>query len=580
MTARRDTDPAGLGRGPLTRWLPVFGQASSTAPTAPFVIDETQTARRLTLRVIFSATRLTFPAAVLAVVHQVGEALVPVIMGAAIDNALAAGDLRQLLLWLLVLGLDFLFLSLGFRFAAQLTMQAVQLTQHRLRATLSTSVVHPLQRMTKRADGDILSTATNDVASASSAVTIGVFPIGDVAGIGFIAVMLCMIHWPLGVAVFVGAPLVVIATGTLSRPFARRRQQLQTLLASAVAKAADLVAGYRIIKGIGAEEEANRRYRVSSREALTGAHRSNTALGRYLAASGTISGTFVAIVGGLAAWFAIEGHITVGELITVVGLTQVLLAPLFSLTSNAVTWWATAVASSARIINLLAGSAQQPHEHTTDAAAPLAATPTTEVTVGGQESIRIEPGELVGIRTDDHTAMRIMTALLAPGTDGDVQITLDGVPAEDLDRTHYGSRITVAPHAATLFTGTIAENLDTPGAPPELRAAAASAAACDDFLTTAPDGWDSHVGENGNRFSGGQRQRVALARALATDAPVLVLHDPTTAVDSVTETAIADRLRAFRCGRSTLIVTNSPALLGVCDRVADWTAGRNHAGAL
>ena len=64
------------------------------------------------------------------------------------------------------------------------------------------------------------------------------------------------------------------------------------------------------------------------------------------------------------------------------------------------------------------------------------------------------------------------------------------------------------------------------------------------------------------------------------DAPVLVLHDPTTAVDSVTETAIADRLRAFRCGRSTLIVTNAPALLGVCDRVADWTAGRNHAGAL
>ena len=463
MTARRDTDPAGLGRGPLTRWLPVFGQASSTAPpTAPFVIDETQTARRLTLRVIVSATRLTFPAAALAVVHQVGEALVPVIMGAAIITLWRLEICDSCCSGCSCSAWTSCSCPLGFRFAAQLTMRAVQLTQHRLRATLSTSVVHPLQRITKRADGDILSTATNDVASASSAVTIGVFPIGDVAGIGFIAVMLCMIHWPLGVAVFVGAPMVVIATGNLSRPFARRRQQLQTLLASAVAQAVTWLP--RTASSKGSVPKRRRTAAIaSSREALTGAHRSNTALGKDLAASGTISGTFVAIVGGLADWFAIEGHITVGELITVVGLTQVLLAPLFSLVAaNAVTWRATAVASSARIINLLAGSAQQPHGHTTDAAASLAATPTTEVTVGGQESIRIEPGELVGIRTDDHTAMRIMTALLAPRTDGDVQITLDGVPAEDLERTHYGSRITVAPHAATLFTGTIAENLDTP----------------------------------------------------------------------------------------------------------------------
>jgi ABC-type multidrug transport system fused ATPase/permease subunit len=96
-------------------------------------------------------------------------------------------------------------------------------------------------------------------------------------------------------------------------------------------------------------------------------------------------------------------------------------------------------------------------------------------------------------------------------------------------------------------------------------AAAVLAAACDDFAADL----DVSVGEGGNRLSGGQRQRVALARALASDAPVLVLHDPTTAVDSVTEHAIAGRLRGVRAGRSTLLISSSPALLGCCDRVVD-----------
>lgn len=73
----------------------------------------------------------------------------------------------------------------------------------------------------------------------------------------------------------------------------------------------------------------------------------------------------------------------------------------------------------------------------------------------------------------------------------------------------------------------------------------------------------------GKSLSGGQRQRLALARALAGDAPVLVLHDPTTAVDSVTEAAIASRLYAIRQCRSTILITSSPAMLGICDRIVD-----------
>jgi putative ABC transport system ATP-binding protein len=93
-------------------------------------------------------------------------------------------------------------------------------------------------------------------------------------------------------------------------------------------------------------------------------------------------------------------------------------------------------------------------------------------------------------------------------------------------------------------------------------------------IESLPSGIDTNVGERGTSLSGGQRQRVALARALAANPPVLVLHEPTTAVDTATEAAIADGLRALRAQRTTILVTTSPTLLAVCDEVLLLAHGR------
>ena len=123
-----------LGRGWLTRWMPVFWQVPiSSARYAAFPSGR-RTPRRsgCSVPVMFSAKRYTIPAAALSALHQVGEALVPLIAGAAIDQALATGDLGLLLFWLTLLAVTFLGLSLGFRFAAQLTALAITHAQHRL----------------------------------------------------------------------------------------------------------------------------------------------------------------------------------------------------------------------------------------------------------------------------------------------------------------------------------------------------------------------------------------------------------------------------------------------------------------
>lgn len=555
-------DPAKLGRGPLTRWLPVLWQASPhPPPVEPFLVNDEITPPRFQLRLLTSAKRLTVPAAALSVIHQVGEALVPVIMGIAIDRALATGDATQLVLWLVLLGANFLMLSLAFRFAAQFTARATELVQHRLRATLSKRVLHPVGGAERHPDGGLVSVMTNDV-SRMGMMGLAVFPIGEFAGIVFIAVSLLLIYWPLGLIVLIGAPVVVGLMGLFSGRYARDSRIYQTLLAGTVGRATDLVAGYRVIKGVGVEGEATRRYREASQETLTGAYRNLGLLGRFLIGSETIAGAFVAAVAGLAGLFAINGQLTVGGLIAVVGLTQTLLPPMQMLTNNAVPLWAGAVASSGRVLDLLKESDPGAEIGSRTAVGES----TVELTIPSHGVIRVEPGEIVGLQADDRTGTDIANALLHPAGAGRVQVTLDALPAAQFDRASYRQHVVVAPHHTTLFSGTVTENLTTPGAPPALHDAALQAAACDDFLT-AIGGPDANVGEMGNRLSGGQRQRIALARALAHDAPVLVLHDPTTAVDSVTEDTIAARLRALRQGRTTIVIASSPALLSSCDRI-------------
>ncbi|MGW4052676.1 ABC transporter transmembrane domain-containing protein [Streptomyces sp. NPDC004779] len=560
-------DTAGLGRGPLTRRLPVLLREPPEPVRAPaFEAGAGITPGRFLLRAVLSVKRVTVPATLLAVVWQVGESAVPVVMGVAIDRALATGNAAQLVLWLGALISLYLALTMAAKVTNRLTSYAVQLLQHRLRSTLSIAVLHPAGGVAGAPDGRVVSVMTNDVARLANGVILLIMPVARIAAIAFIAVSLLATHWLLGLVVLLGAPAAVWLMGVLSERLSRDTRAYQELLASTVGRATDLVAGYRVVKGIHAEAEATRRYRQASQETLVGAERNAALLGRFLVGSGAVGGVFVAAVMGLAGWFAVDGRLSIGELIAAVGLTQALLPQIQSIASISVPNLAGARAASARVLDVLRGDGGRKPGEDDAVRAEVAPLPVLEV-VAPAATIRVAPGELVGVRADDRTAARIARALLDPCASAEVEVWLDGRPARELTAHAYRSRVTVAPHRATLFSGTIRDNLTarSGAGASEPVAAAVRAAACDDFATDL----DRPVGEDGNRLSGGQRQRIALARALASDAPVLVLHDPTTAVDPATEHTIAERLPVVRAGRSTLLIASSPALLGRCDRVVD-----------
>lgn len=526
--------------------------------------------RRLVGRVMWRTRRFALPAAASAVVHQVTEAMVPVIMGRAIDTAVVDGDVPGLLLWLGLLIVNFVLLAQVVRFGSWYGQLGSDTMQHQLRTRVTDRLLHPRARA-DRLPGSALSLATNDVRQATNAISLMVWPVGQAAAIVVAGTLLLLQSVPLGVAVLVGAPVLLVLLDVLGRPLRRRAEREADAIADASGTAADMLAGHRVLAGVHAQATASDRYGTLSRDALRATLRARTSEAGLGASLGVVTGLFMVGVAVGAGLLAVRGDLTVGGLITVVGLTQLLLNPLQGVARNVAPVWSAAQASAARLLVLLDDGDTARTSRRPDVPADALAVQVDDVDLGAGRRVTfsVAPGETVGVAVDGARALALAEILAArrAADPGRVRVGERVVDVEEPEEAR--ARMLVAPHEAALFDGTVAQNLAVPGHRADLLADALHAAACDDVVAALPEGLDSVVGESGLRLSGGQRQRVALARALATDAPVLVLQEPTTAVDSVTESLIAQRLPALREGRTTVLLTTSPALLAACTRVIE-----------
>lgn len=509
--------------------------------------------------------------------HQIGEALVPVLIGVAIDQAVTDSDTGALLVCLGVLAVGYVALALSFRFGAMAGERAAARAEHTLRISLVRRILDPGGGAEEgRLPGALANIATEDakrVGAVNMAVMAG---ISALTGILTCAVVLLRMSLTLGLVVLLGTPVLLWLGHLLSKPLESRSEAEQERAAHASAVAADLVTGLRILKGIGGESAAIARYRTTSRDSLGATLKAARAQafqsGVVLALTGCLIAT-VALVGGR---LAAQGGISLGELVSAVGLALFLIGPLETLAwVNAE--FAQGRASAGRIAEVVATA---PTVTAGDRSLPQpvrGAVRLVGVRHGGLRGVDLDvaPGELLGVVATDPAHATDLLRCLARRTDPDTgTVELDGIPLRDLDPAELRTALLVADHDADLFAGTVRENVTAAapdGADPEQAMAAAGVA---QVAQTLPDGEDTSVGERGHSLSGGQRQRVALARALAAERPVLVVHDPTTAVDAVTEARIAAGLREIRKGRTTILVTTSPALLSVTDRVVLLDEGR------
>ena len=145
-------------------------------------------------------------------------------------------------------------------------------------------------------------------------------------------------------------------------------------------------------------------------------------------------------------------------------------------------------------------------------------------------------------------------------------MTVSRVPLEQLPLEQVRKLILVVSNDDALFSGKLSDTLL--GRPDGELTGALHAASALNIVAALPDGLSATVAEGGRSFSGGERQRLRLARALAADPPILIMVEPTSAVDAHTELVIAERVRMARTGRTTVIMTTSPLLLDQADEVA------------
>lgn len=506
-------------------------------------------------------------ASVLGSAHQAGEAMVPLLIGVVIDEAVGTGLTSRLLLWIAVLGAVFLVLSTSFRFSLRASERASHRAAHELRTRLAARVLAADGGAERgRLSGELASIATSD-AQRVGAVNLAL-PTAVAAVVGLLvgAVALLRVSLPLGLLVLVAAPLLLVLAHLLGKPLERRSDAEQDRAALASGVAADLVAGLRALKGIGAEDAAADRYRATSRDSMAAAVRAARARAWLDGSMLAVTGVFLAVVALVGGRLAAAGGITVGQLVAAVGLAQFLLWPL-SIFSWVNGLFAQGRASAARIGEVLAAPPAVPPGR-----APLAEPVAGHVRLSGVRSgtlrgvsFEAAPGELLGVVARDPADAAALLAVLGREVDPEEgEVALDGVALSALDGAARRSALLVAAHDADLFEGSLRDNVAAGGPRTD---EAIAAARVDDVAEALPDGLDSAVSERGRSLSGGQRQRVALARALAAAPPVLVVHDPTTAVDAVTEVALAEGVRRVRAGLTTIVVATSPALLTAADRV-------------
>lgn len=506
------------------------------------------------------------------------ETLVPVVIGVVIDQGVTGADTSEFVASLGLVVVTFLVLAASYRFGSRFLVRAVEDEGHQLRTEIAGHVLHPRGARTDLLPGEVLSLATSDATLVPSVLHQLAFSVAAVTSLTTVAVYLLIVDLQLGLLILIGVPAVVLTIQVATPLVARRTHAQQERTAEATGLATDLVQGLRPLKGIGGEDVAVARYRLSSGEAA----RATVGLARswgYLAGLTTgLSGLLLAAVVLLAGTRALNGDISIGELIAIVGLTQFLAEPIAQLGEVSAAF-ARSRASAQRIRDFLATDplvAAGPD-------APVGSPPLLSLDgVAGGPLLSLDlathDGEVLAVVIEDPATSDALVALLS----GELGLEagsarLGDVPLAQLSIEGRRRALLVGSHHTTMLEGTIRSIVDPAGElDPDRLDEVLAASAASDVVDLHPDGLDRAVRAEGSSLSGGQRQRLSLARALARDPEVLVLQDPTSAIDPVTEQHVANGLADLRRhpGRSTLLITSSPALLRAADRVVHVSEGR------
>ncbi len=486
-------------------------------------------------------------------------ALVPAAIGQAVDDGIVARDGRALVLWsLAVVGLGLLSAAAGngrHWFAVKNWLTAA----FRAGVVADRAVRRSGPALTRTMPaGEVLASFTSDFGRMGNSFDVLARFMGAIVSFVVVAGILLRGSLLLGLIMLVGGPLLVASLAFVMKPLQRRQSAQREEAGRLTALGADTVAGLRVLRGIGGEDSFLDRYREQSQTVRRAGVRVAGTQATLDSAQVLLPGLFVLVVTAVGANLAVAGEITPGQLVAYYGYTAFLTIPLQTAVEMADKLITTRVAAR-RIARILATEPDHPEQPARGWTPPDAALvdPTSGVTV--------EPGvltALVSARPEETAEVAARLGRTTPGRHG---VTWGDTALDDLPLADVRARVLVSQADPRLFSGLLRDELG--GGDDDARLVAVTVADADDALAAVDEGLGGEVEERGRSLSGGQRQRLVLARALLRDPDVLVLVEPTSAVDAHTEARIAVRLAEHRKGRTTVVVTASPLLLDHADVV-------------
>ncbi|WP_198586846.1 ABC transporter transmembrane domain-containing protein [Glycomyces xiaoerkulensis] len=532
------------------------GTATSPPPTRPW---------RFLLWLATRRKGLAVAALLASGVALGGLPALPYFLTGAVDHGLRGGDWGALTAWSLGL------VGGGFVSAAAIVWS------HRLTVWWRTDAAYrTLQLSTRKVGrlgdelrrkvttGEVVSIGATDLRRIADAVD-SLSPLfGCATGIVVVGILLFNTSIALGLTIFAGVFAVGLITGPVLARLQARQQTYRDRIGDITDRASDIVAGLRVLRGIGGEHRFSASYRRDSEELRKAGYKVAGPMA-WLNALG--EGT-PAILLGVVVWISgrlvADGSITPGQMVAAFGYTSALLLPVHWLIGTTYRLIEGRVASG-RICDLLNVPERAAAER------PLPGPPIGSDLHDPESGLTVEARTLTAVASAD--SGQAAGAFDRLGAYADGEATFGAVPVHAMDRAELRRRVLVAEHDAYLFSGTLAGIIAAREGRDRVAEAVETASAAD-VVEALPEGLDTEVGNQVRTLSGGQRQRLRLARALAADPEVLLLHEPTSAVDSHTESRIVDRVAAARSGKATAVATTSPLWLGRADTVAFMREGK------
>jgi ABC-type bacteriocin/lantibiotic exporter with double-glycine peptidase domain len=528
----------------------------------------------------------------------------PLLFGKAIDHGIVPNSTSGTLFWA---GLLFLVTVVGATFGIVMHTLIVRSWLVALYGTMKmvtrkvVQMGHVLPRRTPT--GEVLSVASSDSDEFGALTEIIARSASQLVAYLVVAFIVLSISPDLGILILLAAPVLVGAAMPLLRPLHRRQQLERVRNSDLTSMATDIVAGLRILRGIGGERTFGRNYDGQSQLAREAGVSAGIWQAIIEAVGVLFSGVFIVLLVWLGTRQVINGDLTIGQLISFLGYALFMIYPIqtfFELAQKV-----TRATVSAR--KAIAIFEHQPPWPDLETSTPL---PEHADLYDELSGFTAHDGELtivVSAVPEDTAALADRLGRYLPADTEPVSQELEeglkgraarraraerlaerarlAAMDEELANREWGVRlgtidlgsaslgdvrrqVLVSDTGSQLFAGTLQDAIDPHGRLTREQAEhALRVANAEDVYDALPGGWQGMLDERGRGLSGGQRQRVVLARALGVDAPVLVLVEPTSAVDAHTEARIAERVAAVRRGRTTVVSTVSPLWLHHADRV-------------